>query len=291
MRHIFVCGTVAAMLALGGCASPSSPPPAAATAEAPMDKQALRAMFARMAADRETMERLVGARYPQFGGKKRALMVDHSIAMFTAPGFADRVHDLIAPKLAGRGGTMPPGMQAAFQAELREQSAALGQQLTLKGMTRLPVEEQERFARNAIALHQGVDAATCRALIDGKLSASRMQQVELDHSAALTDAEFEKLLAMNRRAMLAELVGTPPAPQLTSAQIDASATAWGRAILARFKTPADKARYERVRADRERASDADTCWVTMNYLQAMLDLRGNERRWQLQSYMNDTASE
>jgi hypothetical protein len=237
------------------------------------------------------MERLVGARYPQFGGRKRELMVDQTIAMFNAPGFADRVHDLIAPKLQDRGRAMPPGMQAAFQAELREQAAALGQRLTLKGMTRLPAEEQERFARNAIALHQGVDAATCRALIEGKLSASRMQQVELDHSAALSETEFEQLLAMSRRAMQAELTGMPPAPQLTPAQTDAAQKAWGRAILARFKAPSDKARYERVRADQARASDADTCWVTLNYLQAMLDLRGNERRWQLQAYMNDTASE
>jgi outer membrane murein-binding lipoprotein Lpp len=289
MRHFIVCGTVSAWLALAGCASPA--PPAATVAEAPMDQEALRAHFARMAADRAAMERLVSARYPQFGGRKRELMVDQTIAMFHAPGFADRVHDLIAPKLHGRGAAMPPGMQAAFAAELREQAAALGQQLTLKGMTRLPMEEQERFARNAIALHQGVDAATCRALIDGKVSATRMQQVEVTHSASLPDAEFEKLLAMSRRAMQAELAGAPPAPQLTPVQADAAQKAWGRAILARFKAPADKARYERVRADSERASDADTCWVTLHYLQAMLDLRGNERRWQLQSYMNDTASE
>jgi hypothetical protein len=136
-----------------------------------------------------------------------------------------------------------------------------------------------------------VDAATCRALIDGKLSATRMQQVELDHSASLPDAEFEKLLAMSRRAMQAELANAPPAPQLSAAQAEAAQKAWGRAILARKKAAGAQARFERFDRDGERASDTDTCWVTLQYLEAMLDLRGNERRWQLQSYMVDTASE
>jgi hypothetical protein len=158
-------------------------------------------------------------------------------------------------------------------------------------MTRLPTEEHERFARNAIALHKGVDAATCRALIDGKLSATRMQQIELDHSASLSDAEFETLLLMSRRAMQAELADTPPTPQLTPAQVEAAQKAWGRAILARKKAPGAQARFARFDKDKERASDADACWATLQYLEAMLDLRGNERRWQFQSYMLDTASE
>lgn len=288
----------AALIGLAGCASgPSSDanPPAVAAAprsgaEPAATRESVRAQFASLATDRATLERLVGARYPQLGGRKRELMVDQTAAMFASPGFADRVYDLIAPRLQGRG-PMPPGMQATFQAELRNQAAALGMQLSLKGMTRLGAADQERFLRHAIGLHRSVDATTCRALVDGKLPAARLQEIELHYTAGRSDEDFAQSLALGRRAMQAELSGTPPVPQLTTAQADAAQQAWGRAILARGKAPAHKARFDRVRADAAQASDDDTCWVTLQYLEAMLDLRGKERQWQLLSYMLDTASE
>jgi hypothetical protein len=61
-------------------------------------------------------------------------------------------------------------------------------------------------------------------------------------------------------------------------------------MLERFKAPQSKARFDRVRTDRSKASDADVCWVTLQYLEAMLDLRGNERAWQLQTYAIETAT-
>jgi len=291
-RFRAACLSIAAAITLGGCASPppSASPPAAAHSAAPMTKDDVRTLFARMAADRAAMERLVATRFPQLTGRKRELMVDQSVSMFASPAFADRVYEQIAPKLQNRG-PMAPGAQAGFQAELRDQAAALGQRIVLKGITRLGPDDQERFARHAVALHRSVDAATCRALIDGKLSATRMQQIELDHGASLDDAAFEQSMAMNRRAMQAELAASPPVPQLTPEQANAAQVAWGRAILARGKAPAAGARFDRVRADRTKASDADVCWVTLQYLEAMFDLRGKERIWQLQSYMLDTASE
>lgn len=263
----------------------------AATATAPvLTKEELRTQFAKVATDRAALDKLMGSRYPQLTGRKRELMVDQAAAMFASPAFADRVHDLVAPKFAARG-TLALGAQVAFQNEVRDQAAALGMRLTLKGLTRLGPADQERFARHAIALHRSVDAPTCRALIEGTLSASRVQEIEIGHSASRSDAEFEQSLAMNRRAMQAELTGTPSVPELTPQQVETAKLAWGRAILARGKAPAAKARFDRYNADRAAASDADACFVTLQYLEAMLDLRGKERIWQLQSYMQDAASE
>ena len=55
--------------------------------------------------------------------------------------------------------------------------------------------------------------------------------------------------------------------------------------------PVNKARFASYHAGRAKACDAEVCWVTLQYLDAMFDLRGKERVWQLQSYMNDAASE
>ena len=289
-RSIFASAALCALLGLAGCAgAPTTAATPAATA-APLSKEGLRTTLANIAADRAALDKLMSARYPQLTGRKRELMVDQAAEMFRSPAFADRVYDLVAPKFAGRG-AMPPGAQVAFQSEVREQSAALGMQLTLKGMTRLGSAEQEQFTRDAIALHRSVDAPTCRAMIDGKLPAARLQEIELNQNASRSDAEFEKALAKNRRAMQAELAGTAPVTVLTAQQVEAARQAWGRAILARSKVPAAKARFARYNADSAKASDADVCFVTMQYLEAMLDLRGNERIWQLQSFMQDTASE
>jgi hypothetical protein len=289
-----VAAAMVALLGLAGCASPPSAAdrstPVVATAAPANTREGVRAQFAAIAADRAALDRLVGARYPQLAGRKRELMVDQTAAMFASPQFADRVYDFVAPKMQGRN-AMPHGAQAAFQAELRDQAAALGMQLSLKGMTRLGTGDQERFVRHAIGLHRSVDAATCRALIDGKLPATRQQEIELRYTAARSDDEFAQSLALGRRAMQAELSDAPPVPKLTQAQVDAAQKAWGRAILARGKAPADKGRFDRVRANAAEASDADTCWVTLQYLEAMLDLKGAERQWQLQSYMLDTVSE
>jgi hypothetical protein len=189
----FVAAAVVALVGLAGCASP--PPgadrsaPAAAAAEPANTRDGVRAQFAAIAADRAALDRLVGARYPQLAGRKRDLMVEQTAAMFASPQFADRVYAFVAPKVQGRG-AMPHGAQAAFQAELRDQAAALGMQLSLKGMTRLGASDQERFVRHAIGLHRSVDAATCRALIDGKLPATRQQEIELRYTAARSDDEF-----------------------------------------------------------------------------------------------------
>jgi hypothetical protein len=286
-----------ATLWLTGCAStppatPNAPNAGTASNAQPMTRDSVRAQFAKMANDRAALDKLVAARFPQLTGRKQALMTDQVAATFASPAFADRTYDLLAPKLQGQR-PMAPGAQVAFQAAIRDQGAALGMRLTLRGMTRLGADDQERFARHAIALHRSVDASTCRAMIDGKLGATRLQEIEQNFGASLSDAEFEQSLALSRRAMQAELAGQPPVPQLTTAQSEAASLAWGRAILKRSAAPpaANKARFANYAADRAKASDADMCWVNLQYLEAMFDLRGQERAWQLQSYMVDTASD
>lgn len=288
--------------ALVGCAStpadsPSTPaaaaqPSAAGTPSAPdaVSRESVRTMFARLAGDRAALERMVGARYPQLSGRKRELMIDQVAAMFGSPAFADRTFDLVEPKLRERANA-PVGSQVVLQAQLREQAAALGMQLTLKGMTRLGPQDQERFARDALELHRSVDAATCRALIDGKVTAAQMQEIELRFQTSRSDAAFEQSLAMSRRAMQAELADSPPVGTLTPQQAEAAQRAWGRAILARSNAPVNKARFARYKADTSAASDADACWAALQYLEAMFDLRGNERVWQLRSYMLETAGQ
>lgn len=267
-----------------------SPPAAAARAAEPVTRESLRSAFARIAADRAALDKLIGTRYPSLTGRKRELMADQAAAMFAHPAFADRTYDLIAPELQGRAG-MPVGARVAFEGQIRDRAAALGMQLTLKGMLRLGAEDHERFLRFAIGLHRSVDAATCRALIDGQLPPGRMQEVELGYMASRSDAEFEQTIAMNRRAMLAELSDAPAVPQLTVPQAEAARKAWGRAILARSKVPAHKARFERYQSDPDKASDGDACWAALQYLEAMLDLRGEVRTWQLRAYMQDAAQD
>jgi hypothetical protein len=292
-RRIGALLALGATLWLSGCGNaPPATQSALAVPDAPaVTREGLRAQFAQLAIDRAALDKMVATRFSLLTGRKRELMVDHVAAMFASPAFADRTYDLVASKLQGQR-SMPTGAQVAFQAAIREQAAALGVQLTLRGMTRLGADEQERFARYAIALHRSVDASTCRAMIDSTLAPTRLQEIEMAFSASRSDAEFEQSLATSRRAMQAELADQPPVPELTKAQSEAASAAWGRAILKRSAAPpVNKARFASYNADRAKASDAEVCWVTLQYLEAMFDLRGKERAWQLQSYMNDTASE
>lgn len=266
-----------------------TPPPSGTTATLPMSKEDMRRIFAGYANDRQRVASAMGQRYGQLKGRKREIMLDHAAAMFAMPEFADRVHALIAPKLLASAAPTS-GAQSKTMALLSEQAAALGMQLAIQGLTRMGPDEQEQFIRIAIDLHSAVDASTCRAMIDGKLPALRMQQLELDFHAARSDTQFEQTMAMNRRAMLAELKDTPAVPRLTAEQVRAGRSAWGRAIRARVYTPEDVARMERVHTDSAGASDADVCSVTLQLLNALLDLRGDDRVWQLQSYMLQTAA-
>ncbi len=267
--------------------TPASKPPG--NAEPTISKPALRELFSKMAANRADMEKRVLAQYPVLTGRKLDAMVRHLSEMFTDPAFADRVHDTLASK-TNRAGTTPLGLAAMDRAATSEQAAALGMQITLKGLTRLGPDDQSRYVRHAIALHRSVDVATCRAMIDSKLSARRMQETELRFTAARSDAEFEEGLAMSRRAMRAELQNSPAAPVLTWQQIDAAQAAWGRSIAARVgATPESQARLDRFKQSRAQAADADVCLVTIDFLEAMLDMKGAERVWQLQYYAELTA--
>lgn len=282
-------------LGLAACANPgapNAPTPSASTtasAAAPASREDIAQLFQKLSQDRPALERMVEQRFGMLTGRKRDLMVEHLAQMFTTPGFADAVHELVAPMLARRADT--PGAAAGQLAAIRENAAALGMRLTQRGLVRLPPADQERFLRDAIELHRGIDARTCRALVDDTMSPQDMQLVELRHNASRPDAQFEATLALARRAMRAELANQPARPAYTDGQREAGERAWGRAINTRMKAPGVRQRLDRIQADPKAASDADVCWQAVFYLEAMLDIRGPERTWQLHNFVRDLAGD
>ena len=92
---------------------------------------------------------------------------------------------------------------------------------SLKGLARLPAEDQRQFYRLLIRLMSVMTPADCKLLLmsDGK-SASEVGQTEIKYYAKLSKIEFENYLALLRKSMYAELRDFPATKTLNQTQLE-----------------------------------------------------------------------
>lgn len=103
----------------------------------------------------------------------------------------------------------------------RQFGSEVFQAWSLKGLARLPADDQRQFYRLLVRLMSVMTPADCKLLLmsDGK-SASEVGQTEIKYYSKLSKTEFENYLALLRKSMYAELRDFPATKTLNQTQLE-----------------------------------------------------------------------
>jgi hypothetical protein len=164
----------------------------------------------------------------------------------------------------------------------RQFGSEVFQAWSLKGLARLPAEDQRQFYRLLVRLMSVMTPADCKLLLmsDGK-SASEVGQTEIKYYSKLSKTEFENYLALLRKSMYAELRDFPATKTLNQTQLETA----DKAFQSKFEeiVREDNVDLGTIQAitDLANAKPREACEGGKLVINTVLRMRGLPSEWML----------
>ncbi|NML42315.1 hypothetical protein HHL11_01045 [Ramlibacter sp. G-1-2-2] len=174
--------------------------------------------------------------------------------------------------------------QGASNERMRATVPEAMQLLKVRGIARLPAEDQASFLRYMLRMAGQLPAETCAAMFLGKLPEKAVDQLESDFAVGVDLQSFKEIMDVYGRATLAELDGDPPMRSVSLLQASQARDALVRALAARLRETMSPQAVQRIARDIKSAPEGDVCTYMRNVAQAVLDLPEPERGWQLVAF-------
>lgn len=155
------------------------------------------------------------------------------------------------------------------------------QLLKLRGIARLPADDQAAFLRHMLRMSGTLSPETCAAMFLGTLPGPAVDQLEAHYMVDADIAVFREVVDLYGRSTLAELDGDPPMRSINVLQASQAHDAHVRALRARVRETMSPEALQRIARNLKSAPEGDVCTYMRNTVQAVLDMPEPERGWQL----------
>jgi hypothetical protein len=154
--------------------------------------------------------------------------------------------------------------------------------LKVRGLRRLPAEQQARALRLFVGVFRAVPPALCKAMILGQLDTHTANTLGNRYNASLPLREFRAFIALTRNAVEAELAGYPDVRAISPRQAEAAELAHMLALRSRAER-LPLGLLDRTQ-DLAAADPAEACLLVCESLAAGIDLAEPHRGWWLTRY-------
>ncbi len=155
------------------------------------------------------------------------------------------------------------------------------QELSAKGMNRLPIEDVRFLVGMSRTIANSISAQECAALSMNELSASEMAQLELKALAGLPDSILERNLSIVQKSVLAELRDSPPLQTLDPSEQMAVEHALGKRALEIIYEQPNAERLMNAFTNMNNLTDAETCQFNILMTDVLVNEEGELGDWML----------
>ncbi len=188
---------------------------------------------------------------------------------------SDAVTATFARRFAAEQEAFGAGSAADLAGIARQLGAGWTYELGAFGAARLPVAEQRRVLDLGLAALGHMGEALCAANARGALDPVETARAEFAYITTLPAAEAADLLALVRRAVLAEVTDDPPFVALTPEEERDAAETYERAVVAAIEAHPQRPLLVLAIESFDTAPDAAVCELTRTSLRAALGLEGD----------------
>jgi hypothetical protein len=159
--------------------------------------------------------------------------------------------------------------------------------LQVKGLRRVPANQQAQFLQHVVDTSLAVPAEKCRAGYEGQLTLRESAALEMRYASSLPLQRYSAVMQLYREAMEAELAGRPAVRTVTEEQARQAQQAMEEASAKRVRAtfaPQDVAAFANSKAQ---VNPVVFCAFATAYLKGTLDMPEPYKSWQLVRFVQD----
>jgi hypothetical protein len=211
-------------------------------------------------------------------GERRSIAKEHFSLLFQAPEVINRFYDLLSPLV-----------QRRADVDYKELGFEVVLSLALRGMKRLPAEEQVYYLRILQGVLASLPPEVCKSILDGKASFDVQRDAETYWLESQPPATARRVFALYRAALLAELRDKPTARMLTPKQSELAQKAFEASLELTFGARPNAAALFAAAADLPNAAAPVSCESGRLMFQAATSVTEPLRTWVVQNIFNSMA--
>jgi hypothetical protein len=272
----FAISVTVAIVSTAAFGQASAVPPADAAATMAVLEQKMREVWN----DDAVVNKLVRAKYPRMSEEQYAVLREHLK-------FVVLNEDVLQRLVA----SLTPAVTAKFSRnEMQSYMAEVGLDLQVKGLSRLSDDDMVLLLSMTHDLMKWMPADVCKMSALNQLNALQMQALEAGWMSTLPIERFQQILAMYRRAILAEAANYPARRSLTESQRELVKKALGDAVWKQFAASGNADIAFKVVGDIKGHEPAQVCSVMLDIIKAHIDMEGLVGKWAVMGFVESMAS-